>query len=36
MLRDGVPPKLDILTGVVSDITGITDDRTATERAFPN
>jgi AcrR family transcriptional regulator len=29
MLRDGVVPKFDILAGIVSEITGITDDRTA-------
>ena len=29
MLRDGVVPKFDILAGIVSEITGITDDRPA-------
>jgi TetR/AcrR family transcriptional regulator, regulator of cefoperazone and chloramphenicol sensitivity len=36
MLRDGVAPKLDILTGVVSDITGIADDRTALLQCIVN
>jgi AcrR family transcriptional regulator len=36
MLRDGVAPKLDILTSVVSDITGITDDRTALLQCIVN
>jgi TetR/AcrR family transcriptional regulator, regulator of cefoperazone and chloramphenicol sensitivity len=36
MLRDGVAPKIDILADIVSEITGITDDRTALLQCIVN